>query len=501
MNKSQTIENPLQSINKNNQLFLLVKKSFEQCLFNNSVLVKDFFSHTECDNSLLLAVSGGVDSQVMMHVVCELSKLYTISISVVTVNHNIREASESKMDADLVYNYATKNLGLSCKIITIEKNVVEKTAKLRNKGIEESARFLRYSHIKEYAQTIGAKLVLFAHNKNDQLETLLQHFLQGAVAGISGFSSAGICQYGEFPLFEKQNSPSSTNNLKIFRPLLTVERHLIEEYANEYSVPFRTDCTNSDTSYLRNRIRHVLIPVLHENFVGWDTAVLSGGEKSFKESQFIDALADPSLWQQTDDVKMSRELFFSQGFPIRVRLLYKGLELAGFDNRVSYKIIESCAMGRKRVQFSGFEIIQNAHTIIIRKIQKKLTLNSLIITECGTYKTEIGTFIVNHSLQKMDENADIRVGESFIGDFNFPFTIRQKKVGDVILTAQKGHKLVKKIFSEWNVDDIHRDAIPIIENNGEPICIWGSIFGYQNWYVRENINKEEIVTIQFKRNI
>lgn len=503
MNKNQSIKNPLQNADTNKSLLVSVEKSFCKVFDKNSCVVKDFFSHSECSKNctLLLAVSGGVDSQVMMHSVCTIAKKLSIDISIVTVNHNIREENESKADADLVNSYA-KTLGLTCKTITIEPNFIERTASIRKKGIEEAARFVRYSEIKKHAVAIGAQFVLFAHNKNDQLETLLQHFLQGSVAGVSGFSSSGIIQVGVFPL--PDNDSNQKNNLQIFRPLLDVSRNEIEHYACVNSIPFRTDSTNLDTVYLRNKIRHFLVPLLNDHFEGWDTALLNGSEKALKESQFIDTLANFSLWKldsNSNTVEMPVKTFLDQGYPVRVRLLYKGLELIGFNGRVSFKVIESVVLGRKKVTFSGYEIIQNTRSLIIRKIEKKLVLPSIKIKKCGNYETDFGTFIVKESVQKIDKHTDIDIGKNSIGEFVLPITIRPKNTGESILTAQGGHKLLKKIFSEWQIDEKYRDAIPIIESNNEPICIWGSVFGYSNWYVTQSFTgNDKTVTIQFIRN-
>ncbi len=503
MNNNQSIKNPLQTADMNDSLLLSVEKSFKNVFTKYSCEVKDFFSHSECSKNctLLLAVSGGVDSQVMMHSVCTLSKKFQLSLSVVTVNHNIREEGESKADADLVDSYAA-SLGLACKTITIEPKFIENTATIRKKGIEEAARYIRYSEIKKHAVSIGAEYILFAHNKNDQLETLLQHFLQGAVAGISGFSASGIVQIGNYPLQEKNQN--KTINLKIFRPLLAVTRLEIENYAKENNVPYRTDSTNLDTDYLRNKIRHFLVPVLNHNFEGWDTALLNGADKATKESHFVDGLADSSLWTLDEKkirVKMPTALFLQQGFPVKIRLLYKGLALLNFDSRVAYKTIESIALGKKNVSFSGFEIVQKSSEIIIQKKIKKIVIPTIEIKKCGKYTTDFGTFIVKESVEKIDELADIDIGKNSIGNFALPIIIRPKIAGESILTAHGGHKLMKKIFSEWHIEENLRNAIPIIEYNNEPFCIWGAIFDYPNWYVKQNFTEnDKTVTLQFIRN-
>ncbi len=499
------LHNPSQTFGfeKNDDLYSIVKNDINFFLYGSKDIVKDFVSKESKNENvkILLAVSGGVDSQVMLHCVHSLTKLFNYSLSVVTINHNLRESKETKADADLVYNYCTNDLGLPCKIITIEKNAIEIMSKERDRGIEEAARHIRYKHIKEHAITIGAHVVFFAHNKNDQLETLLQHFLQGSVAGISGFASSGIRQYLSFPFSEKG---STTESVFLFRPLLRVSRKDIEAYANRYSIPFRTDSTNDEITYLRNKLRHTLVPVLNDFFPGWETGVLKGSEKAFQESLFVDHLASKLVWEEVNGVRVKISDFLEQGFPVRIRALYNAFKLVNIDGRVSYDVVEACALGQKRVEGSGVEAFHKGGYLIVRPLETKYKNNDTIcidVTKEGIYKTTYGTFEVKATVQKSTSFADIESGNYYIGNFLLPLKIRSKKPGETILTAQGTHKSVKKVFSEWRVDECHRNAIPFIEYNGESICIWGSPYGYSNWYVKQDFEEErQQYYIQFIRN-
>ncbi len=498
-------DNPSQTFDckKSNALLNKVKKDITTFLFSSKGSVGDFVS-TGNDTqkvTILLSVSGGKDSQVMLHCVHALLKHFPFTLSVVTVNHNIRNSKESKGDADLVHTYAVNSLGLSCSTITIEPKEIERIAKQRERGIEEAARHVRYTHIKKHAQSIGAKVVFFAHNKNDQLETLLQHFIQGSCAGISGFASSGIRQYLPFPLDEKNKD--EPYELYLFRPLLKINRDDIDHYATIHDVPFREDSTNSELNYFRNRVRHTLVPVLNEFFTGWDTGVINGGEKAFQETLFIESIVNEYTWEvYNNEVRMSLDDFTKQGFPVKIRLLYKGIELTDYEGKIPYSMLKLCALGQRKVQGNGLELLYKNNYVIIKLIKQHKTPLlpfSIVVNEEGIYKTEYGTFVVKASVQKSELPADTERGDYYIGTFHLPLKIRSKNQGDTILTAQGTHKSLKKIFSEWRVDENHRTLLPLIEHDGDINCIWGSPYGYKNWYVKDTLNEQKQVYIHFNK--
>jgi tRNA(Ile)-lysidine synthase len=191
-----------------------------------------------------VAVSGGADSVSLFVALCHISKKYKIPVRAITVNHNIRGEAESWGDADFVVSLGNKlfEQGINVKVIEkeLERGKVFSVAERRGNGVEEAARFLRYEAFSEFALSEKPAFIALAHNKNDQIETLLMRFLQGS--GNSGL--CGICaRRGIF-----------------VRPLLDVSRAQIEEYLLEQNIPWRTDSTNFDTSYMRNRIRQKLVP-------------------------------------------------------------------------------------------------------------------------------------------------------------------------------------------------------------------------------------------------
>lgn len=442
---------------------------------------------------LLLAVSGGVDSMVMLQTMHILSKKYAFSLRIVTVNHNMRPASESFDDADFVKTYCSDVLNLPCTVITIPPGDIVRIEKERSRGTEEAARHVRYEAIETCAKSHNADFVLFAHNRNDQLETLLQHFLQGA-ENVAGMQTVRLFR-------SKHNEIAFT----LARPLLHIPRSEIEQYAKNQKIPFREDSTNEQDIYYRNKIRHKLVPVLNEYFSGWDTGVLSGSEKARSRSEFIEKCAKSVQWETKGTVKIKTDVFFACDFPVRIRVLYNGLYFAGVKNRIPYKILKDCAEGKKRVQGAGLDLIQRGCYLFIEKLahdEKKSYAHDIDVVKCGRYEVPYGIFEVTEDIQKNEHYTDIETEDYCVGHFFLPLRIRSKQQSDTIMTATGHHKSLKKIFSEWRVLYEHRHLIPIIEQNGQPMCIWGDLYGYPNWYVKQENNKKgKYVFVRFIRNI
>ena len=470
---------------------------------------------------LLLAVSGGIDSMVMLHALRALNTLPRpnaakpgllgsvipipagfsgrLRLSVVTVNHNIRPASETEADALFVKEQCAL-WNIPCTIKTIPAGAVASAASSRGGGTEEAARFLRYALLQKQAEAEHCDFVLLAHNRDDQLETLLQRFFQGASAGISGFAAAGIAK-----------------RRGIFcRPLLDIPRCDIEEYARFFSVPFREDKTNGDPSYYRNNLRLYLIPLLNEHIRGWDTGVLSGAQKAEREALFIEELASLIEWEcvpsfpggassrcACDAVRTASVPFFQAGFPVRIRALYKAVQKIGVECRIPYALFKDCASGQRRVRGCGIECVKTKKFLTVTNLRSGATLCSsapeegarghfdfcISVDKAGSYEAPFGRFEVLYAneahVRKTHKRADNKYGEVCAGPFSLPFKIRNRRAGDRIQTAQGTHKALKKIWNEWGIESRCSALIPVIEYGENPVCVWGAPFGYPDWYVKD----------------
>ena len=185
------------------------------------------------------------------------------------IEHGIRPAEESQGDADFVRDFCKAN-GVKCIVKHIPPGKIAETAKRKGIGIEAAARYFRHRALSKTARRIAREtscakvFILLAHTKDDLLETALMRVLRGA--GPAGLSAM----------------PQRRG--KIIRPLLAVTRADVIDYLKEKNIVWREDSTNSDTQFLRNRIRHQLVPLLNESFSSW-----KGGLAALAETQSLAA--------------------------------------------------------------------------------------------------------------------------------------------------------------------------------------------------------------------
>jgi tRNA(Ile)-lysidine synthase len=190
------------------------------------------------DQLLIVGVSGGMDSMCLLHL------LYKSGFSIVAAHfdHSLRDTSSD--DARFVQN-ACDLWGIPFELKRMDVN---KYCKEHGQNIEEGARNLRYEFLFDTAKNKGASAVLVAHHADDQVETVLMHFIRGA--GLSGLKGM------KYTSFLRQFSKT----IPIIRPLLDVTRKSIEIYCEENKILFVMDKTNTDVTFFRNRLRYEVIP-------------------------------------------------------------------------------------------------------------------------------------------------------------------------------------------------------------------------------------------------
>ncbi|MCM1194929.1 MAG: tRNA lysidine(34) synthetase TilS, partial [Firmicutes bacterium] len=207
-----------------------------------------------------LAVSGGADSMVMLHMFAALSP--RPDFFVVTVNHNIRKEAQS--DCDFVRSYC-EGLSVECKTFSVDVPTFAAENKLSE---ETAARILRYRVL----DGLQCDYVCLAHHVGDNAETVLMHILRGSGA----YGAEGIRQV----------------NGRYLRPILNLDRDAVERYADEHNVPYVHDSTNDETKYTRNFIRQKVLPLLKEIAPNAEKNIARFAENVSEDNEFLDGLAD-----------------------------------------------------------------------------------------------------------------------------------------------------------------------------------------------------------------
>lgn len=453
------------------KLYINVKTQF----LENNVLVQEARKP-----NVLVAVSGGADSMILLHLVNRLANELEFNVFAITINHNIREEKESLADVLLVKDFCNK-LKINLKIFEYKKGFIENIKNQRKNGIEEAARFCRYKAFSEYASEINADCICLAHNKNDNLETIFQRFLQGSIL------KCGIQKKRDI----------------YFRPLINVSRKDIEQYAFENNIKYCTDSTNLENKYFRNKIRNKLFPLLDANFLGWESNVFSFERKMQDISKLIENLLMDFTWQKEGEgiFSFDFEKFSKLDKVLKINLLYKGLEKL-YENlsnteqnfvsieqtvifkRFPYHLLENFVCNYQSVNSGNIFISKNRKSVFI-EIGKKVYNNVdfyTIIDKVGIYDFPFGKV----EIQEKSNNrfvAKIENSDSVSGMFLLPVVIRSKDDSDFIEDKNKNNKDVSKIFSEWKVAEEMRKTIPVFYDE-KLRGVWGEPFGFENFFVK-----------------
>lgn len=403
-------------------------------------------------------VSGGADSMALLYSSILLrNSLFGdngAQFVVVSVNHNIRPKEESLGDSLFVQDFCKKFTHIEFLLEELDPGTVEKVSQQRGRGIEESARFLRYKIFQTVIDEKKCDYFCLAHNQNDQLETLLLRFLQGGVDGLA------------------QGIPSVRE--VFLRPLLQVSRKDIESFLFQEKIDFRCDKTNRENEYLRNRCRNLLIPLLDKEFPGWDRGVLAGSVKKRWDNEFIDSVLPKNFWQRNTDGALSASLkdFFALHPALRRRILFIGINLLGIDDRVPFHLLEPLMAWKTGVlkgrvfSFQNIELIVQKETLILRKIIHQIHESgfSLLVDSAGTYK------ICNKKitfLSAMDTSSPRDETILFFQEkhFHIPFIIRNHLPGDKVILSEKIHNVQDILKKNPKRED---DLVAVIEEIGNP---------------------------------
>jgi tRNA(Ile)-lysidine synthase len=234
----------------------------------------------EAGQKILVAVSGGPDSVSLLDILLKLQTELNITLHIAHLNHQLR-GEESEADARYVEELA-KKLNLPA---TIEKRDVTAFQSENHLSVEEAAREVRYHFLAETATQTGADRVAVGHTQNDQIETIMLHIIRGT--GTRGLRGLQPCQELQF----------SGRKLMVVRPLLEISREETLKYCSLRQLSPCLDSSNLSLSMLRNRVRHELLPLLHEYNPGINDSLLRISRIAQDDLEFLE-LQSVHAWKE-----------------------------------------------------------------------------------------------------------------------------------------------------------------------------------------------------------
>lgn len=238
-------------------------------------LADDWSAEAWRDVTIVVAVSGGADSVALLRALHRLKDGQGQGRLVVAhYNHALR-ADESDADEQFVRSLCDE-IGIDACVETF--NGDWSAVANAKEGLEAAAREVRHAFLLQTAQEQGARHIVTAHTADDQVETILHRIIRGTgIAGLSGIPRTREVVPG----------------IALIRPMLQVTRREVIEYLDALKQSYRTDSTNAQTCYTRNRIRNRLLPLLREEFnASVDEAVTRLGELAGEAQETIARIAD-----------------------------------------------------------------------------------------------------------------------------------------------------------------------------------------------------------------
>ena len=419
---------------------------------------------------ILAAVSGGADSVALLCLLHRLSPCFGYNLSAITINHLLRTVEESSGDAQFVASLCLSlDPPVPCRVVNLLPGEVEREAAKRGRGIEEAARAIRYRYFEETALKSGASIVMTGHTATDQLETILMRFFQGS----GGTALGGIAwRRGLFA-----------------RPLLEIPRSSITDWLLAEGISWREDASNSDTSFLRNRIRQQLVPVLESILPGWDSGVLAASRKARLDEDLCRHMITVRWKRSGTRVECLAEDFANLHPALALRFLQTALNLLEVDHRVSFRFLQRllCApaqwkrdgLTRLRICGSGLCFALEDESVFFGPdiVQNGKSGYLVHVCACGTFSFPFGEITVS------GEDKAVFLDGTF-GPFSLPLTIRSRMAGDSISTADGKKKTLKKMMNGWSIPESDRNLLPLVEQAGNLCAVYGSVLGYPDWYVR-----------------
>jgi tRNA(Ile)-lysidine synthase len=417
---------------------------------------------------LVVAVSGGPDSVALLHVLHSLRSTYQLDLHVAHLEHGLR--GEDALEDQRFVEGLCRGLGLG---LTARSVDVAERAAASTLSIEAVARQVRYAFLNDVLKETGATKIATGHNANDQAETLLLNLLRGSgIAGLRGIR----------PAMEG----------RIIRPLVEAKRDEILAYLADRHLDFRTDASNEDSTYDRNRLRKVLIPLIETEFNPKivDSLVRTASIFSLVAEHFdgeVERARRVCCRSEDGRVVLNLERFSQLALIVKLFTLYAVLRsLEGDDQVVSYdalvalvNIAERSRSGSRVDVGSGIAAIKEFGTLVIgRDVALPEPYEVSLVIPGTTRIDQVSRVIEVSVLREPPDSGDVyRSGETAYFDLDklaLPLAARSWREGDRIIPfGMAGSKKVHDVFVDEKIPASERAGIPIICDKDEIIWIAG----------------------------
>lgn len=402
-------------------------------------------------DATLLAVSGGIDSIVMLYLFREAG----FNISVAHANFQLR-GEESEGDQQFVTEVCKAfNIPLYTRRFNTEEYAWEKSL-----SIQMAARELRYAWFNELVSAKRFAHIATAHHFDDTMETIILNITRGA--GIEGYSGIPI-----------KNGP-------LIRPMMFASRKQVEKYADTHGIVWREDASNQTDNYQRNYIRHHVMPHLRELNPSLDLTWRVGYQKVNQEDAIVQHAyqkwRDTFVRQHRDRMVIIKRAF--EEYPNNPVMLWRYIRNFGFNFDQALAIMHSLngQAGKRFYAPAHLLVIDREQIIIIDRKEEWCDLRleaydkqyylgpwTLTLQELPAHTSADHHLFVDASIAVLDA-----------GNISLPLVWRKWKAGDYFFPLGLGHrKKLSDFFVDEKVSVADKEAVTVVESGGEIIWVSG----------------------------
>lgn len=436
---------------------------------------------------IVVGVSGGSDSTTLLHLLLQLRDEYKLKLWVAHLNHQLR-GKEAEEEARWVKIFASK-IGIPLISDSLDVATLAKREKLT---LEEAGRMARYDFFEHVSNQVSANKIAVGHTASDQVETVFMRLMKGTgLDGLSGIPPVrGI----------------------IIRPLIEIFHKEVEEYCERNNLKFCVDSSNNDTSFLRNRIRLDLLPLLSQEYNPQIGKILLQMSKNLREDadlirrngekEFGKILIEEREDKNQRWLVLDREKLFRLHPALQKRVLREGIgRIKGNLKEISSEHLDSILdldgkRGTKQLSLPGNLVIQKQYKDLLIKrgesknipfarylvVPGKTDLSQLNLTLETRLISVKPDFFLTSSFMDLREKATLDEVSGFPEEevfFDFdklkpPLFLRNREKGDRFCPlGMKGSKKIKDFFIDLKIPMEKREKIPILVNRGKVAWIMG----------------------------
>ena len=415
--------------------------------------------------SILVGVSGGVDSVVLLHLFDRIRESWQLGIYVAHLNHQLR-GDEADKDEAFVAELCQK-MNVPC---YSERWDVSTYARAHKLSLETAARQVRYQFFKVAADKFHCQLIATAHNANDQAETILDHLMRGTgVAGLAGIP---------------------VKRDRVIRPLLFADRKEIEGYARDSGLEFRRDSTNEEIIYRRNKIRHILMKIV-QDFNPNAVQTLSRLGLIMRETdEYLQVQAEQALKSCQKHCDSDKIILDIIAFLAYFKVLQKYMiqialnTLSGRTYSINFHQFEDIQALLDSKKSGTFIRLHDG--ILLGKSGSELFIGRLDETDRvitidhipGKFDLWDGYILeikqVVQPLEKIIKNKDRNIAFVDSDKLSLPLIVRTPKPGDRFFPLNlKGRKKLSDFFIDEKIPYHRRHTVPIVECQHNIVWIGG----------------------------